>query len=1384
MPVVRGIRVLNAISTGNTTPGCLETLLSDPGRLADVTQVLSSPQYACALAQSNTAAHTLVRSNNAMSAMFGNPIGSCIFYQTINSRDDMLASGCYYNYMMSFSTPEATCAFTNFGNTPTMINCAFASCTPFLTTAVSANSEITKLLTCNACVSACFRGTTCSIKEATGTPGRAAFWLGDATAFSCLQASGLDVAFANNNFLDTLNRDIACVICTPILACCAFGLATPANTYTRSVCATNEIVGKGACALGETSCNFVCWYASCLGVTCMASFLESGNTYFMDCFNSVNNFRQRSCIFFLQCNKNCYCSCIEAAPTSASASLAHKIIKAEVIARGGQLAANNANLPLLYYPHCNGQRNCLFTIANGSQLSNTEVEYLGRFIKCNYNVITHADCRLTLISPGFWNQSSAIACFRSCYCCSLDRTTANTSGLTLNCSLYYTTDNAATFNRLCVPLPACIFQQLCGNECCQFTVRYGLSSFACCNYIYTGWIISDCATGYGSPACNPAWLKTGHSRVCIHAANSQPNYDTWTHFPDVPLPFYTIAFCDEYFAGVSPMRTDGYQTVLGIQNQASCTPTGQYAMMFSFGKIGDCVRVSCDHFVRYQPPGLVCFDVCGCCQACCSLPAITHCIFGTCFEDYFQGHGSNVVPDCYCYGPAACPEANGCRRIMGSPSAASHTLIYKNPNCQADSKAFLVGWRSFAMLYGGTVAASGKCVCAMIWPCGSFPYNCCTCRGVAEGLPYGCGYFANSPGVNVWCYGAQANNTMQGTELDCTNVVAIGGSSGSSWTNFTFANAKIIGCRLVLAGNMPPVMHLCSCCSNASGELGGCQIGFSRNHVESVYGCQNSTGQTGHTTVINTDGVVGTIVCCFDSMYHQTPFSTQMEGTICTSVMFCGYCSGRCFTCVSPTCFCLAGNSPPWGQAAVISDYAGLKTINMYGTSNSIYSIPAHPNMPPQFACCGTSHMSLGSANCYVSAAKVGETVMKSNKSAFNTIDAGDARQCQWGTTSGPFRPGSCSYSCVCNPGVANAVAIQYTSHVCSSPMGMTCCYYGIYTPPNCSQDMATFDSTFNFCYVISPHTDLCLDGPLCFLQQCECFGPNCCLAVPCSPCCPCCNVSICCCVCGFFNGSAQQFPHCCVVRPTYTRQHVKISSVYSYFPSTRTPPRFCCSACVGCPGYGNHHFATAAANNTFQCAFFTCFHMHCPGNTLCQGCCCSASNTQCVLESYDRLVRTCNQAGPNCLWFDFITSTVPDWRTGDAVCHLPCHTFFNKQYLMGLPLCTTATERCSCGLTYSVDDDSKKAGFRLYSSAQCCSFCVASPSMNYPILYATQTRGSGAPLNAQNSIHIAYFDLIPFRCCLSSGSGGFFANGNACPSASGLVCCLMFSKVDIFYNV
>lgn len=1368
MPVVRGIRVLNAISTGNVTPTCLDTLLSNAGRLADVTQVLSSPSYSCMLAQSNNAAYTAVRSNNAMTAIFANPIASCIMYTTANGREDMLGSSCYYNYMMSFSTPEATNAFTHFGNTPCMINCAFASCTAFLNTAVTSNTEIAKLLTCNSCISACFRGSACAMQQAVGTPGRPAYWLGDATAFSCLSActTGLGTAFGNTVFLNTLNRDIACVMCTPALNCCAWGLASPANTYTYSTCAIDEVVTKGACCLNYTSCNFVCWYDSTYGVPCTIQRLNStGNTYFLDQVYTLNSWRQKSCLFYM-CDGSLYCSCVMFCPTCTKATNAQCLVKSEIIQRGGFGCwnANNEMIPLSLqatYGNCNYTnytRFCPFTIANGSQLSNTEIEYLGKFSKCNYNVITHGSCLFTLISPGFWNTSNMIACFRNCYCCAINRTTANTSGLTLNCGLYYTTDNGASFNRLCVSLPACIFQQVCGNCCCMFSVRYALSSFACCNYVYTGWIISDCSTAHGA-AGGPAFFKTGHSRVCLFA-NSQPNTASWTHFPDVPLPFYTVTFCEDYFAGVSPMRTDGYQTTLGLCNQVCCSPAGQYAMMFSFGRVGDCVRVSCDNFILCQPTNVCCFCPATCCFACQSLPAITHCNFGTAHEDFFQMSGGGSQPYCWFDPYIGSTNTPMYGTIVPQPGGQpSQTLIWKHPTCAADSKAFLAGWRTPAMQFGGACGAA-CCTCMVIDGKNHYMlYNCCNQRGISEIYPYGCNFFVSSPGLNVWCYGSQANNTMQGSEITCE---ALGGNGSSSWTNWSFSNVKIVGNTIVMAGNLPPRVSLCciySCnagnCYLYSAVSGGCLV------YSGYYGCHGPYGQLAHTTVMNTDGVVGTMVCCLDSMYRQIPMLGQTNdsynGCINSNLRGFGWCSGCYQACVS-ICYGMGFGTNPAREGVMAGVTVGLRHLNFYGSGNSIFTTLAFPNESPTCFCYGCGCYDSAITCCAGGGYCGGFTV---NRLAMCVQDLGEF-VCHCIGMSTTF---GCANCYAFNPGSANTLVLRFC-HSSGTDAIHPACFGNIYVPPSANQNM----TQYNFCYVLTPNHDNCLEGPYCWCEGCAIT-------------CPACNCVFCC----FSNSLA-----CCSCFFTRANGYEKMQAMCSHSYCTY-PPGCCglisrnplnCSASGGLNGFGNQFNWFANSNNTFQCAsslymtygyqFNSIGNCYCSSGNACYWC------SDCA--QYSPSLRTCNQSGGNCMWYDFIPNATAGSPCSAAVQGVPYYIayIFNACTYGGFCFRDMRNECCTCyyGLPYGT-----KIGI-LNTPADCspCAFSIACPAISYPFCHSRLTRGAGAMSNLSNSIHLAWFDLVPFKCCIQ-GSAAFYANGNACPVSSCLACCMMYVKKDLFAN-
>jgi hypothetical protein len=821
------------------------------------------------------------------------------------------------------------------------------------------------------------------------------------------------------------------------------------------------------------------------------------------------------------------------------------------------------------------------------------------------------------------------------------------------------------------------------------------------------------------------------------------------------------------------MRTDGYQTTLGLANQMCCQCPGQYALMFSFGKVGDCVRVSCDNFVNCVPANLYCFTPATCCVACKSLPAPTHCTFGTCFEDYFQGHGQGTNPCCL-FNAATGSYDTGCAKcnILPQTAAVSYTLIYKNSANTADSKAFLAGWRSYAMLYGGVVGPQGcQESCAMVGsrtnP--SLLYNCHTLGATARGetTPYGCGYFRNSPGLNVWCYGSQANNTMIGSEIVCD---AIGGST-SSWTNFSFANVRMIGNKLVISGTMGPRIALC-CIFAASNYTGSCYLGVGIDTTAAMsgeHGCQSSLSQTGHVTVFNADGVVGTTVCCLD-IFHSSPFYPY-EGPITCLVACCSYCAGR--ECCGPAQCQGYGFGGLWwyGSQPNISDTAGLKTLNVYGSANSILSFPIVPNVAvmnkiapqcesPTWCCCGAYPLCTSScfdsptSSCCASL----NSPFRSDQSLWCAFSYDTCNELYCTSSSCRIMPCCCALSHFCNPG-SNVIVTHFQTHIYNYSSGISPgTHNAIYTAPTANQDM----TAYNFCYIISPNMDWCIwnAGWACLNCGCELT-------------CPACNI-VCCTACSVLV--------CAMNRATFPRAQ-QMYHDNSNYPCCSTPARVCCSAIGGCGGIGNHHLVVAQANNTWQCSSAICVTsmMNTCQSACCHPCCyCNTYSTWWHITT-PPVWKTCNQSGGgNCMWYDFIpqvanhnTSYLPGMMDQSGC------TWFNSQFMGQYQLNISCSTLLSLGLPAT--DDNKRTGYTcIYWGSLCCAFCV--DSQVFPIRFSRMTRGSGGVSNVSNSIHVAYFDLVPYRCTISGGNG-FYANGNSCPGPSGLTCCLMYVKSDIFYN-
>lgn len=103
MPLVRGLRTLNAIESGNTTSACLETLLTDPGRFSDFSSVMPFTGQVCVLVNSNTAMTAIAGSNNAMCGVFSYSPAAFQAFNSPTSYCALVRIPCLFNFMGGYS---------------------------------------------------------------------------------------------------------------------------------------------------------------------------------------------------------------------------------------------------------------------------------------------------------------------------------------------------------------------------------------------------------------------------------------------------------------------------------------------------------------------------------------------------------------------------------------------------------------------------------------------------------------------------------------------------------------------------------------------------------------------------------------------------------------------------------------------------------------------------------------------------------------------------------------------------------------------------------------------------------------------------------------------------------------------------------------------------------------------------------------------------------------------------------------------------------------------------------------------------------------------------------------------------------------------------------
>ena len=126
MPLLRGLRLLEAVETGNTTASCLDSLLtSDRGRYSDFSSVMVLPGQAQVIAASNIAMTCITGSNTATCALFSYPTtssavlnsytASCVLFNGPNSANVVSIMGNSTGAAQGFvnSVPGCSCIISN-----------------------------------------------------------------------------------------------------------------------------------------------------------------------------------------------------------------------------------------------------------------------------------------------------------------------------------------------------------------------------------------------------------------------------------------------------------------------------------------------------------------------------------------------------------------------------------------------------------------------------------------------------------------------------------------------------------------------------------------------------------------------------------------------------------------------------------------------------------------------------------------------------------------------------------------------------------------------------------------------------------------------------------------------------------------------------------------------------------------------------------------------------------------------------------------------------------------------------------------------------------------------------------------------------------------------
>jgi len=563
MPLVRGIRLLNSLETGNVSGACLETIVTCPARAADFVSILQSPGFACLAASSNTSTFAVTRSNTAMNTLAQTTVGACVYYSTPAFANNFAQSGAAFDNLLTSND-----TFKHFSNSALTMSCAFATGTAFITCAASSNTKLARMFTCpiTAC---CIFASSAAMAGLAGNANIVSYLFNDATAAACFSTYGGATAVCNAfggteyiNYILQPGKTCAAFACAAI-GPYAFTNPTSANCFIKNACALCVLVNLPACCALGTSCTFTCFAASTYGIPCATTEYLAGNTSFItqvfalnacaqlgalvynnsfiSCYyKSTTPFNDKFNCFWSNClnctcgGRNCCITRCDLSPSTACVSMSQlDCIGSTFGVRTPCMECFMTSAEAYYYSCGWCDLDNMLSVSNNGNF----MLMGGGFQGTNRGTIPLCIC---VDGVNYCNTTTGAS----------DHTTAKTSGFCVCCpAMLYSNDNGCSWTRMpgfCIPNT--FFTCLCCDgyqynactaaQCGRLEIQWGLGTFTCCNAIWTGFRVNN--------LCCKSHVVWGYACTCV-LANNTPG--AWTICMR-PHPFTQMTFCCGYFAGI------------------------------------------------------------------------------------------------------------------------------------------------------------------------------------------------------------------------------------------------------------------------------------------------------------------------------------------------------------------------------------------------------------------------------------------------------------------------------------------------------------------------------------------------------------------------------------------------------------------------------------------------------------------------------------------------------------------------------------------------------------------------------------------------------------------------------------------------------------------